>query len=51
MTEREELKADDIDLSRLNYAELGRLHGRTGAELSRRNTVARFEAGEDDGGW
>lgn len=39
------------DLSRIDYRELGRLHGRTGSELSRRNQEARFAAGEDGGGW
>lgn len=44
MTERgsEPLKADDVDLSCLDYRELGRLHGKTATELDRRNRPYRW---------
>lgn len=45
-----DLKCDDIDLSRLSYSELGRLHNKTGSELNRRNTEARM-ANDEDGDW
>jgi hypothetical protein len=42
---------DDTDLTGLTYEQVGRLHGRTGGELSRRNAQARAAAGEDGSGW
>lgn len=38
-------------IAKLSYSEVGRLHNMTGSELNRRNTEARFAAGEEDGGW
>jgi hypothetical protein len=45
------MRAEDVDLSRLDYEQLCRLSGRVNTELSRRNLEARLAAGEDDGGW